>query len=367
MHYFFLGNTPDLSLLELESLYDGSFIKLKEGIFTSEIKLELSSLDRLGGTRKVASLLKISSAEHLIKDLTELIIADGAKNIALTDYASSHLESAQIIGIKQAVRAHRPVRFVSTQTTEHELLMLSHQHVTELNLLPHQDGIALAKTVWIYDAESWVLRDRQKPYRDIKRGMLPPKLARIMVNLATRGKPRTLFDPFCGTGTILTEALLLGCRVIGSDTDARAVEGAGENCVWLAKTYALPDPHFTVMVSDATHPNTQLPSIECVATEPYMGPLIEDRYVPSVDKLKNIARGLDKLYRGAFHAWYKLLPEQGRVVIAIPKFVAYNRTIETISVDTLAALGYNHISSAAYGKPGAVVIRHITVLEKRQK
>ena len=365
MRYFFLGNTPDLSKLELNTLFTASFVPVKEGILSSVDELDESVFNRLGGIRKIAGLLTTVKSKDLIAKLTELITQDSAKNVAITDYAGTDLSSAEVISIKKAVHESRPIRFVSTETGEHELLMLSHQHVSEFNLLPSNEEVAIAKTTWIYDAESWVNRDRKKPYRDIKRGMLPPKLARIMVNLAARGQNVSLLDPFCGTGTILTEALLSGCSVVGSDNDAKAVEGAVKNCTWLNEVYHLPGAQYDCFVSDVTHVGDHLKATDVIVTEPYMGPLVEDRYVPPHDKLVNIARGLDKLYRGAFKAWYNLLPVGGRVVISIPRFVAYNRPIETISIDTLEALGYNYIDSVAYGKPGAVVVRNITILEKK--
>lgn len=46
---------------------------------------------------------------------------------------------------------------------------------------------------------------------------LPPKLARFMVNLARPKVDSVVLDPFCGSGSILIEAGLIGCRVLGSD------------------------------------------------------------------------------------------------------------------------------------------------------
>ena len=242
--------------------------------------------------------------------------------------------------------------------------MLAHQHVTEYNLVPSPEGIIIAETVLIYDAEDWIVRDRAKPYRDIKRGMLPPKLARILVNLGTLGKTGlTVYDPFCGTGTILAEALLSNCGVLGSDNNPAAISGSQANLAWLSQTYSItPSPNYSVALADVTHP--PFPSADLIVTEPYMGPLVEGRNVPPVSKLKDLARGLDKLYRGAFRAWHPLLPAKGRVVITIPSFHSGNFDISTISVDTISALGYNFIASVPYGKPGSTVVRNITILEK---
>ena len=367
MYYFFLGNTHDLSLLELKTLYSGEFTFIGKEIASYPHDLDLSTVSRLGGTRKIAKELAVVSPKELQAKLIELIIGDdGGKNIALTSFLSEEIEAPSVMKIKKAVLASRPIRFVSMEMDEHELLMLSHQHVAEFNLISNGENIVIAKTVWIFDAADWVSRDRDKPYRDIKRGMLPPKVARIMANLATRGIPGlTLADPFCGTGTVLAEGMMIGENVVGSDTNPEAVEGAKSNLAWLAATPGLKATKAEFFLADATHFDEHIKSIDAIATEPYMGPLLDDRNPSPLDKVKNIAKGLDKLYRGAFKSFHAVLPAHGRVVMSIPSFAVYNRVIETISIDTLAGLGYNYVSSVPYGKPGAIVIRNITILEKK--
>ncbi len=354
-YYFFLGNTPDLSLLELRTLYPGKFDLVTKEVVSYSENLDLTTLPRLGGTRKVTTGLAVVSLADLTSKLVELISLDTAKNIAITDFANLDIERSVFHTIKSQVE--RSIRFVSLETTEHELLMLSHQHVAEFNLIPSGKKIAIAKTVWIFDAADWVSRDRDKPYRDIKRGMLPPKVARIMVNLATRGHSGvTLADPFCGTGTILAEAMMVGQNVIGSDTNPVAIEGSKSNLAWLASSPHLRSTTYDLRIADATH---FCEPVDCIATEPYMGPLLDERNPSSLEKIKNIAKGLDKLYRGCLKSWHTT-----RVVISIPSFQVYNRIIETISIDTISSLGYNIIASVPYSKPGSTVIRNITILEK---
>ncbi len=48
---------------------------------------------------------------------------------------------------------------------------------------------------------------------------LDSKLARCMVNLSQLKEGQTLCDPFCGTGTILLEAELMGIKTVGMDFD----------------------------------------------------------------------------------------------------------------------------------------------------
>lgn len=360
--YFFLGNTPQLSLLELSTLYPGTFAPVGKGITSYSGELEVPSLTRLGGTRKVAQELVVVSPRVVESELINLVTTDQAKNVAVTDYSS--LATIDLKKLKREVAITRPIRLVSMETFEHELLMLSSQHVSEFNLLPHKLGIAIAKTVWIHDSHDWVTRDRGKPYRNIKHGMLPPKLARIMVNLAVCGKRGlTLADPFCGTGTILAEGLLTGCRVIGSDTDKTALSGATANCAWLCDTYSLSPTLYSLELAEAVRP--PFIAVEAIATEPYMGPLLESHNPQGLAHLKNIAKGLDKLYRGSLRAWHARLSDHGRVVISLPSFVLYNRTISTIPLDAITALGYNVVGTVPYGKPGATVVRNITILERK--
>lgn len=368
MHYFFLGNTPALSLAELEAVTGLNPTLTTPEIATLDASNALTFAPRLGGTRKVASTLMVCSPTDLLVSLKNLIESLPNKNIALTDYAHQNLTKSHLHSLKSSIT--RPVRFVAMDTHEHELTMLSRQHVAELNFLPHPDGIAIAQTDWIFDASSWIMRDRAKPYRDIKHGMLPPKLARILANLALTTNPtQTLYDPFCGTGTILTEALLVGSgAVYGTDASDQAIKGAAANLNW-ATTQLGATGTYRLDCADATHP--PYPSVDVIATEPYMGPLLDYRNPLPLSKIKDIARGLDKLYRGCFKAWAKILKPPsgstspgGRVVMTIPQFAVYSQIIPTISVDTITRLGYNYISSVAYGKPGATVIRNITILEK---
>ena len=60
-------------------------------------------------------------------------------------------------------------------------------------------------------------------------GSMSPKLARCMVNLSRVKKGDLLLDPFCGTGGILIEAGLIGCKVVGSDIYWKMKNGTAIN------------------------------------------------------------------------------------------------------------------------------------------
>ena len=60
-------------------------------------------------------------------------------------------------------------------------------------------------------------------------GSMSPKLARCMVNLSRVKAGQLVLDPFCGTGGILIEAGLIGCKVVGSDVNWKMKNGTAIN------------------------------------------------------------------------------------------------------------------------------------------
>ncbi len=89
-------------------------------------------------------------------------------------------------------------------TTIHEKLIAQG---VELIIFPEKEGICVARTVWIQDIEGYSERDINRD-RSMVVGMMPPKLAQMMISYGTHGhREYTVWDPFCGLGTTLIEAL----------------------------------------------------------------------------------------------------------------------------------------------------------------
>ena len=96
-----------------------------------------------------------------------------------------------------------------------------------------ETGLTLGMTQWLQPFEAYSKRDYGRPQRDARQGMLPPKLARMMVNIARTDSTSTLLDPFCGSGSILMEAGLLGLQTTGVDINRKAVQSSLGNWDWL--------------------------------------------------------------------------------------------------------------------------------------
>lgn len=104
-------------------------------------------------------------------------------------------------------------------------------------------------------------RPRKRPF--FHPTAMPAKLARCMVNLAQPRAGELVLDPFCGTASMLIEAGLIGCRVVGFDVKRRMVQGSLHNLLFYG---VKPEG---VVVADARH----LPAVraDCVVTDPPYG------------------------------------------------------------------------------------------------
>lgn len=159
-------------------------------------------------------------------------------------------------------------------------------------------------------------RPRKKPF--FHPSAMNAKLARCMVNLAHARAGAVVLDPFCGTGTTILEAALIGCRAIGTDVQRRMAEGTRRN---LQKFGAEPE---AIMLADAR----RLPfsRVDAVVTDPPYG--------KSATTLKSSTR---MLVVNVMSSAKPLLREGQRICIASPKTLHIAKIGE--------ALGYKHVES----------------------
>jgi tRNA G10 N-methylase Trm11 len=173
----------------------------------------------------------------------------------------------------------------------------------------------IATTTAVHDPFEFQKRDVGKP---VERRIfaMPPRLARIMVNLAGSTPGKTLLDPFCGVGTILQEALLSGARVVGADLNPWCVKGARENLEWLTREYELKDADFTLLQGDARRLSSRVREVDCIVTEPDLGPALRD--APTNAYAEKIIAKLEPLFFGFFGDAFKSLKGEGRLVVVTP-------------------------------------------------
>jgi tRNA (guanine10-N2)-dimethyltransferase len=92
---------------------------------------------------------------------------------------------------------------------------------------------------------------------------MPAKLARAMVNLAQPRRGDLVLDPFCGTGGMLVEAGLIGCRVLAFDAKPHMLRGGLKNILH----YGIKPEG--VAIADARYP--PVVKVDCIVTDPPYG------------------------------------------------------------------------------------------------
>lgn len=366
------GNTTLLSKLEFEVTYpECSLRQLDEHLFMFESEEEKAAkmIGVLGGTVKLFEVIKeIDNSiedEKLVEEIVALLLSQTNEPYFTFTQIGKGQRSISNTDIKNLIKENgKKARYFSSNPSESALL--SHKsEATELlsfNLIK-EGKLLLAQIKAVQNIDDWTNRDRNKPYADRKKGMLPPKVARMMVNIAlglwqekNTGKP-LLYDPFCGTGTVLLEAGMRKLNVYGSDIDQDAVFGTRDNLEWFKKEYDI-DIASKIFYMDASHVNPENfdQKIDLLVTEPFLG-----KQTPKDQELANVFKGLEKMYLGSLKSFTNVLNDGAVVAIVFPKVTTDRRTYSLESlIDKLKAKGYNLlVDPVLYAREGARVARQI--------
>ena len=343
---FVLGREPGLSSAELVAtlkVADASF-EARTALYSPSImvaetskKLDAAFFHTLGGSIKMAEVLGVSD-KNLEDDLFNVLNGMGGQSLDFgislysldvvpnkTYHALEYGLKALSLTLKKRLKeGGRSIRVVLNEAPALTSVQVDKNRLIdkggEILLLVGQGAMRIARTIAVQAFEDFSERDFGRPAADAKSGMLPPKLARMMVNLASASKDETLLDAFCGSGTILTEAATLGYKkLIGSDISERAISDTTKNLDWIKAQRGLKTDE-KLFVSDVKFLAEKLPkeSIGAVVSEPYLGPPL--RGGESDQKIHFEFLELMGLYRRAFDAFSKVLKPGGRVVFVFPFF-----------------------------------------------
>lgn len=367
-----LGRQPKISLAELEALFE----KVQPlGDELAEFEAEaLPDVHRLGGTQKLAQeitdpimgYLKTLPREHKIT----LGISDYSRRTSPYAAQKTALKLKRILtknGYSVRVVPNKTA-ILSSAVSFHNRLFLEYK--IELIKLDNR----YFRVFGVQDINSYVKRDRERPARDAKVGMLPPKLAQILINLCGNLHERAfLLDPFCGTGVVLQEAALMGYIVQGTDINERMVGYTKKNLKWAWEHDKLCTPYldeFLVEQGDATNHTWKEP-INAVACEVYLGTPMS---APPADiKLKQEEQECGGIIRGFLKNLAEQTDSGTPVVIAVPAWLRPDGSYKRLNLlDEIENLGYNVMSfknlgqdDLLYHRVGQVVAREIIVLRKK--
>ncbi|MBI2126652.1 MAG: hypothetical protein HYU02_04985, partial [Thaumarchaeota archaeon] len=198
------------------------------------------------------------------------------------------------------------------------------KNIIDLQLIRFKDSYVLAKTISAIPSNEFHQRDMERPVQNPLIS-LPPRVARILINLTGLNRGETLLDPFCGTGTILMEAVAMGINVIGLDKSVRRMKDTLQNLNWFRERNAIAKRvSFSVRHGDAVELDRILhKSIDGIATEPILLPPLE-RFLTQ-EEAQALLLPAFNIYKQSLKSMEAILKSGGKIAIVVPYIRLSNR------------------------------------------
>ena len=387
------GRQPLISLAEIQALYDKAarlvgkklvFFKIDE----DDGKNISPDINRLGGSLKLGRFFDTDFSK-LAKFLATAH-PEGKITLGISDFSKqkkSGLAKQKSMELKRNLaRVGRSVRVITSNEPEISSATAHHNQLGEkagcfeIFLIDREIYLSLGTQ----NITAYTERDQARPARDAKVGMLPPKLAQILINLCGKlPEEARVLDPFCGTGVVLQEAAIMGYVPYGTDLNERMVEYSKKNLSWLfnernQKRFKLLSSLIqkkdqilnAISVGDATS-FTWEGEIDAVAFEGYLGapmskPPVDIKFKTEKAKCREIAMGFLKNITPQIKSGTP-------VVMALPAWLRENGKYAGLNIlDEIQEMGYNFEkfqdlsqSDLLYYREGQIVAREIIVIRKR--
>lgn len=415
-----LGRQPELSLAELEQRFGSQSVKSFSDT-AGLVQTEYFDIQTIGGTVKagrVIAELELADWPRLSRDIVQRyskeLRGDGKLTLGISVYGRA-VAPREIqrtgLALKQSLKKQgRSVRLVpnddsalSTATSHHNKLGLSANKV-EIMVVYGRKSVVIADSVGTQNITALAARDQGRPKRDAFVGMLPPKLALMMVNLSgiaqssdqgvdsqepssgahpepssagsefltgstavrdAKKSQLTILDPFCGTGVVLQEAALLGFNVYGSDLAEKMVDYSKQNLDWLRVKHSIGT--VKIEAGDAIEHTWQSP-VNAVVAETYLGQPFSAP--PAPDKLDKVKRVVDHITASFLENLASQIDSGTPLCLAVPAWRDARGNITHLNViKKIESLGYSWQSlqnidakNLLYFREDQVVARQLLLL-----
>lgn len=426
MYIAILGRQPSLGMAELEQTFgDVSWFSDQSAVIASDH----FDIERLGGTLKagrVVAQLPRGDWRQASMQLVKAYAAawtghDGKITLGISAYGFNatprEIQKTGIILKGKLKDSGVSLRLIpnsepalNTATSHHNKLGLSDNKVELLIVRSKSGKVIIAESVGAQNITALARRDQERPKRDAFVGMLPPKLAQIMINLAPptqkvtasqaaitskhleselneaaepliepgmkpfsrnssagMTRPR-LLDPFCGTGVLLQEALLLGYDVYGTDLADKMVDYSRVNLDWIKTISHIPG-EYDVHQGDAMNTSWGQP-IDTVVCESYLGQPFSAP--PSSSKLIEVRGNCDHIISTFLKNISSQLASGTPLCVGIPAWRSTDGSFTHLPlINKLEQLGYTQTqlknvrsSELLYYREDQVVARELLILTK---
>lgn len=409
MYIAILGRQPALGMAELEHLYGSN----KTRWFSDQsatINTDTFSVDFLGGTQKAARVtIELGSSDwhevsaRIAQEYTRTWSKfEGKLTLGISAYGFNvsprDVQQTGIILKQRLKKASVSMRLIpnaepamNSATSHHNKLGLSPNKVELIVVRARNGRVIVGESIGAQNITAYAKRDQERPKRDAFVGMLPPKLAQIMINLAsplsdpttlkshteprvestesnTSKQPFRILDPFCGTGVILQEAALMGHAVYGTDVAKKMIDFSRTNLEWLALTHRV-DVDATLHQGDAMDTKWN-PPLDAVICESYLGQPFSAP--PSPSKLDQVRRNCNHIISTFLENIATQLAPDTPLCIAIPAWRSTDgRFTHLPLIDRLDQYGFTMYSfknidqkDLLYYREDQVVARELLVIVK---
>ena len=374
-----------MGLAELEALFGAQKVRMA-GRDSALLDVPMDAIHHqiLGGTIKICEVIATTTLQrwnelenYCLQQLpNKLQIPENGKfTIGLSAYGiptNTPAINRLTLTLKKKLRTQGfSIRVVPSKNVTLNSAQILHNGLVkngaELVLVAGGDKTYIGRTISVQDIDSYAQRDFERPKRDARVGMLPPKLAQIMINLAKPQPGATILDPFCGTGVVLMEAALQGFDIEGSDLEQRMIDYTAANLAWLSQNYQHRQISTDLREGDATNMQWHSP-IKTVVAETYLGrPLTA---LPDRQTLGGIISDCNTIIRKFLVNLRPQLAPDARCCIAVPAWLQpRGGFIHLPVVDELHQIGYNRIRFSCatddeliYYRPDQTVARELLVL-----
>jgi len=391
MYIAMLGRQPAIGMAELERVFGDVRWFSHDSALVAADSFDIESL---GGTVRAGLVVRElegtdwrKTSMALVRDYSEKWShAPGKMTLGISVYGfkvsprdvqrtglilKSHLKSKgvslRLIPNDQAA--------LSTATSHHNKLGLSPNKVELMVIRGHGGKVIIAESTGSQNITSLARRDQERPARDAFVGMLPPKLAQIMINLTgpqpdrkDDQSPPVILDPFCGTGVLLQEAALLRFHPYGTDLSEKMVRYSRDNLNWLQDKFGV-HFHWNLEIADAMTAKWRQP-IDAVACETYLG--LPFSAPPAPEKLAEVRSNCDHIITEFLKNIAAQIKPGTPLCVAVPAWQDSNGNFTHLPlIKKITQLGYSRIKfknvetkDLLYYRLDQVVARELLVLEK---
>lgn len=376
---FFLGAHPEVSVAELRLLLG----KTEEmwnnavAVFDIETSQAVDIFHRIGGSPKFGVVIEtfettedfskrfLSVMEKLLSEVTrrEYVLSLYGVRLGKRDFHRELKE--RVDGVKYDGKFEESI---------HPPAACAHvmkRGGIDLSIVPAGQKAYLVQTIEVQDAKEWSRLDTERPGRNMEIGMLPMKLARIMVNFSSIQQDGRLWDPFVGQGSIVIETAMRGIPALGTDKSKQSIEKAKQTNAWAINNKFV--KHGLIVLKEQPIEKADLSEVAtAIVTEPYLG---KPHFKPFSGEFlaKREWNDIERLYKALLQLATRVLRRGQRIVFVKPIFAYiagrerkwYNPKIELPRDSWKVPEIIRDLGPLVWVQKDTVVGREIVILERR--